>query len=370
LQLCLRAHVLAMSVLKSGLLLLIVLSVATLFVTELTSLREEVSKLRGQIREHEAREVTRARDSSTSSGSVALPKVDTSQTLEAKNVAVLQALREAYHKFGPDLIRARKSILSWSQSVDLHGGTDDLDAEILYLRLRTNRAKRVAELGFGQGLMTTWLLHALQDNGADTHLFTYDVKDEHNRVVEVNGSSDLATAGTLERARGRWHFVLGDGRKTLPLHEPYDYIHSDCAHTVEFATWVTGYCRTHHPTTPTSFHDVWKPFTQQARKACPKKQMHTDSHGITPEGKVFLKHAKAVDPNRWFGIAPWHFPEFYRAVVAMREEVTGLKGVGSLLGDEEAWISNGKSPSPPRRPTTDCRVILPQVPTLFVNHFA
>lgn len=361
-----------MSMLKWGLLMLVLLGAVTLFLAELTSLKEEIERLKEQLREHEGREVTDAKapaaGASPALPRASAPKVDEA-TLGAKNFAVLQELRKAYQTFGADLLRARKSVSRWSTSVDLYGGTDDVDAEIIYMKLRTIRAKRVAELGFGQGLMTTWLLHALQDNGADTHLFTHDLQDQHLRAVEVNGTSPLAPDGTFERAQGRWHFVYGDATKMLPLNEPYDYIHSDAAHTVPFAKWVTEYCRTRFPTTPSSFHDVWKPFTKEAKRLCPKS-MHMNKEGITPEGRVFLQHATAIDPDHWFGFAPWHFPEFNAALMAVRQEVLGLKGVGATLGDEGAWIANGRSPKPPRQQSRTCRAGPPQSPTIFVNHFA
>jgi len=276
----------------------------------------------------------------------------------------LEELRNAYLMFGQDLIRARSSIARWADAVDLHGGTDDLDAEVLYLRLRTLRPRRVAELGFGQGLMTMWILHALQDIGSDAQLFSFDMVDKHERAVEVNGTSPVAPSGTHELAKGRWHLIFGDATETLWQHGPFDYVHSDCGHTVDFAKFVTKYLKETR-IVPASFHDVWKFFSKKDRQLCPKS-MHRDANGITPEGKVFLRFAEEVHGG-YFGFAPSHFPDVYASLLALREDTTGLPGVGSLAGDEKAWIATGKSPKPPRAPARSCPLLPPACPTLFVG---
>ncbi len=115
---------------------------------------------------------------------------------------------------------------AWADRVGLHQGIGDLEAEILYMRLREARPQVchlraqhtlpckfehrkatlskclgmkgpppvimggplllqvVVELGFGQGLATTYMLKALHDNGVG-ELHTFDLKDSKNRQGQI-----------------------------------------------------------------------------------------------------------------------------------------------------------------------------------------
>merc|ERR1711871_358574 len=110
--------------------------------------------------------------------------------------------------------------------------------------------------------MTTWILHALADNGADTKLFTFDIMDKWKRQDEVAGKSASSPAGTAERAENRWQLIIGDARETMAQYEPIDYIHSDAEHSVDFAKWLAHHMSVgQQQCVPFSFHDVWKPYT-------------------------------------------------------------------------------------------------------------
>ena len=63
------------------------------------------------------------------------------------------------------------------------------------------------EIGFGQGLATTWILNALRDNNNDAMLYTLDLLDIKGRVPQIDA----------QLAHRRWQIILGDARETLPL---------------------------------------------------------------------------------------------------------------------------------------------------------
>lgn len=247
--------------------------------------------------------------------------------------ARLSLVRRLYTTFKDDLIRTRSELRAWSNRVGLRQGTMDVEAELVYLRLRALKPTKVCELGFGQGLMTEWILRALRDNDHG-HLYTFDKFDSNNRAKDVPG--ELAQ---------RWTFTKGDARVTAPKHMPYEYIHSDCEHSVKFTEWLT---REHLVayTTPVrvSFHDVflnvssttsmWKSDPSQCGtdKKC-RKDLSASQGGTSPEGLTLLKWlASAARANRVpyaFTVARSHFPGEFERIMAAR----------SRAGLDEQWIA-------------------------------
>ena len=133
-----------------------------------------------------------------------------------------------------------------SHTARMDPGLDDIEAEISYLLLRERRPDTVVELGASGGWSTTWLLHALRDNGHGT-LHSYDIVD----FAVGNVPAELAA--------GRWRFNSGDVRRaTLP--PAIDYLFIDCDHSREFAEWYLAHLMPSlRPGTPVSIHDIFHP---------------------------------------------------------------------------------------------------------------
>ncbi|KAK3242696.1 hypothetical protein CYMTET_47622 [Cymbomonas tetramitiformis] len=223
-----------------------------------------------------------------------------------------------YATYAADLMALRSKMKSWADQAKLHAGIGDLEAEVLYLRIRALKPKNVAELGFGQGLCTMYLLHALQDNGSG-ELTTFDIVDEHNRAKDIDPS-----------LKKRWKLVIGDGRDNLPKYGSFQYVHSDAEHSVSFAQWlVSKYLEPRiGQSIQVSFHDVF----------ISGSKMNNDPEGITPEGRVVLswlaKHQKTMlEVHSVFCIAQSAFTSDYDRVRQLRADA----------GLDEEWIATKAS---------------------------
>lgn len=102
---------------------------------------------------------------------------------------------------------------------------DDLEAEITYLLIRAQRPKVIVEMSPNAGWSTTWILSALRDNADGGQLWSYDLHDTSTKLVP------------RRLAQGRWHFVQGDARNTVPSAPDFDYLFIDSDHTRDFAEW-------------------------------------------------------------------------------------------------------------------------------------
>ena len=123
---------------------------------------------------------------------------------------------------------------------------DDLEAEITYLLIRARRPKVVVEMSPNAGWSTTWILSALRDNGDGGQLWSYDLHETSTKVVP------------RRLAEGRWHFVQGDARETVPKAPDFDYLFIDSDHTRGFAEWyVKALFLRIRPGTIVSVHDVF-----------------------------------------------------------------------------------------------------------------
>eukprot|EP00959_Pyramimonas_sp_CCMP1952_P342206 7169526-Pyramimonas_sp.AAC.1 len=87
---------------------------------------------------------------------------------------------------------------SWANKVDLHAGFGDVEAEVLYMRIKEQ--KPAAELGFRQRLCKMWILHALEKNGRMGKLVTFDIVDDQHRQADIEP----------ELAANRWQLTIGD----------------------------------------------------------------------------------------------------------------------------------------------------------------
>lgn len=101
---------------------------------------------------------------------------------------------------------------------------DDVEAELTYLRLRAMKPDVVVELGSFRGWSTTWILHALRDNGCGS-LISFDLIDDSLRFVPA----ELAD---------RRRLIVGDVRTQLAaMPERIDYLFVDADHGASFARW-------------------------------------------------------------------------------------------------------------------------------------
>ena len=223
----------------------------------------------------------------------------------------VSALQRLYAAYGEDLIHFRTGVRAWADEVGLHQGIGDIEAEILYMRLRdAGRMKPlvVYEMGFGQGLTTMVILKALKDNGGG-ELHTFDLKDSNNRHHQIKADNI------------KWILHLGDARQTIRDMVPTpDYIHSDAEHSTDFAHWLVDYLQS-GPAILCSFHDV---YTKDSSMST-----HVDG-SISAEGQVILRFLKSnARASDVFSVAKSHFGGVYRAVIDMR--------AGAGLDDD--WIS-------------------------------
>lgn len=166
-------------------------------------------------------------------------------------------ITDLYVKYHEPLreVRARLRALRADRPA-MRAQLDDIEAEVSYLRVRDQRPDTVVEIGSLHGWSTCWLLHALRDNGGG-ELRTYDKVDN----ARANIPAHLAA--------GRWRFVPGDVRATLPADPPdVDYLFVDAAHGAGFARWYLAVVMPMlTPGTPVSVHDVFhgrrpKPFSE------------------------------------------------------------------------------------------------------------
>lgn len=170
---------------------------------------------------------------------------------------------------------------------------DDVEAEITYLLLRENQPEVVVEIGALHGWSTTWILHALRDNGTG-RLHSYDLIDNARRNVPA------------ALAEGRWHFAQGDVRaNTELLPGRIDYLFLDAAHSGRFARWylrqvLPGIV----PGTPISVHDVF-----HRARAVPFR-----------EGAVVLEWLRGRGIN-YFTASPAHAPDAYGQLMRLKREI-------------------------------------------------
>jgi len=177
---------------------------------------------------------------------------------------------------------------------------DDVEAEVTYLLVRQFRPCSIVEISPMAGWSSSWLLHALRDNGAGT-LHSFDVIDDSVRLLP----SDLT--------HGRWEFIRGDVRRTLDrLPRQIDYLFMDSDHSEQFARWYVDKILTRlQPGALVSVHDVF----------------HTsDPCGHNKEGGIIVEWL-AQHRKEFFTASPAKEPSHHRVVNDMRR----LLGLGDLI---------------------------------------
>jgi predicted O-methyltransferase YrrM len=168
---------------------------------------------------------------------------------------------------------------------------DDCEAEILYLLAREQRPERVAEISPGAGWSSSWLLHAMKDNGHGT-LYSFDLVPDSRYILPP-----LLTAG-------RHELIVGDVRHTLP-HRPdmIDFLYMDSDHSEEFARWYShAILDKLKPGVIVAVHDVFH---------------SEDPLGHNREGGVILQWL-AEKQKAYLTISPAREPSHFDRLVSLR----------------------------------------------------
>jgi predicted O-methyltransferase YrrM len=225
----------------------------------------------------------------------------------------LERVREVQRKFYQRWTRSERSVF-WRgarylaralqmpclASSSMRPQFDDIESEISYLLVREARPDTVVEISPSAGWSSSWLLHALEDNGSGT-LHSFDMVDDASRALPP------------ELTNGRWQFVKGDVRRMVAqLPDRIDYLFMDSDHSESFAHW---YIKTIVPRVRSggimSVHDVF----------------HTSdpcSHDY--EGGVIVEWL-AQQQRELFTPSPVKQPESYDAIMTLRRQI----GVGANI---------------------------------------
>jgi predicted O-methyltransferase YrrM len=209
----------------------------------------------------------------------------------------LAHISELYRTHRDDLARVRESMRTHQHAAapTMTPQLDDLEAEITYLLLREHTPATVVEIGTYHGWSTTWILHALHDNGTG-HLHSFDIIDHAPQHVP-------------DHLTDRWTFTQGDVRAKTDLIPPdTDHLFIDAAHNGWFARWyLTHLLPTLRPGTCVSVHDVFHqrhalPFTEGA-VVLKWLTTHTTSFFTASAARAPHHHQALTDLKKELGLA-------------------------------------------------------------------
>jgi predicted O-methyltransferase YrrM len=115
-----------------------------------------------------------------------------------------------------------------------HSESSEEGKKLLYLAVRALRPRLVVETGPFNGASSTFLLHALEENGGDGRLVSFDLFDARDALgVPIPEGREPAWLVPSE-LRHRFELVLGDTRQTLRRRlerETVDLFFHDSLHT-------------------------------------------------------------------------------------------------------------------------------------------
>jgi predicted O-methyltransferase YrrM len=116
-----------------------------------------------------------------------------------------------------------------------HSESSEEGKKLLYLAVRALRPRLVVETGPFNGASSTFLLHALEANGGDGRLVSFDVPDARDALgVPILEGREPAWL-VPDELRHRFELVLGDTRDTLrrrlAREEAVDLFFHDSLHT-------------------------------------------------------------------------------------------------------------------------------------------
>lgn len=189
-------------------------------------------------------------------------------------------LSRLYEQYGVELAALHepaRNLCSTLRAADwTFCSTDDVEAEITYMRVREAKPKHILELAPRAGYSTFFLLAAVRANGAGL-VHSYDLEDLIQRKALLT-----ALGEDSEQLLGRVHRMeVGDARDVFPLamaaNAPvhgrgersdgpfFDYIFLDADHSAAFGQWLGQAILTRqaalqvHSTrrTPVSIHDAF-----------------------------------------------------------------------------------------------------------------
>ncbi|GAB3998442.1 hypothetical protein GCM10029992_24240 [Glycomyces albus] len=133
---------------------------------------------------------------------------------------------ERYETHGEPLRRARAEQAALLRAAPaLRPRLDDVEAELTYLRIRSEQPSHVVQVGCRDGWSTAWILRALRDNG-------------HGTLHSFNRSKLSGDVIGPDLADDRWRLSVGDVRDRLagvPRHIGYLFI--DGGPSARFARW-------------------------------------------------------------------------------------------------------------------------------------
>jgi predicted O-methyltransferase YrrM len=96
-----------------------------------------------------------------------------------------------------------------------HSESSEEGKKLLYLSVRVTRPRLVVETGPFNGASSTFLLHALEANGGDGRLISFDLPDARDALgVPIPEGREPAWLVPYD-LRPRFELVLGDTRRTL-----------------------------------------------------------------------------------------------------------------------------------------------------------
>jgi predicted O-methyltransferase YrrM len=120
--------------------------------------------------------------------------------------SVYEQLAEAARAAGDDLAATRAAG---------HSESSEEGKKLLYLSVRATGPRLVIETGPFNGASSTFLLHALEVNGGDGRLISFDLPDAAD-ALGVPIPSDREPGWLVpDELRHRFELVLGDTRRTL-----------------------------------------------------------------------------------------------------------------------------------------------------------
>src|SRR5205085_5184360 len=115
-----------------------------------------------------------------------------------------------------------------------HSDSSEEGKKLLYLSVRALRPRLVVETGPFNGASSTFLLHALEENGGEGRLVSFDVPDARDALgVPIPEGREPAWL-VPDELRHRFELVLGDTRRTLRrrlARETVDLFFHDSLHT-------------------------------------------------------------------------------------------------------------------------------------------
>src|SRR5947199_3956728 len=125
---------------------------------------------------------------------------------EAAAPAIYAQLAEAARAAGDELAATRAAG---------HSESSEEGKKLLYLSVRTTHPRLVVETGPFNGASSTFLLHALEADGGEGRLLSFDLPDARDALgVPIPAGREPAWL-VPDELRPRLELVLGDTRRTL-----------------------------------------------------------------------------------------------------------------------------------------------------------